>query len=408
MIKQNFITKIEGHGDLEIDFKNETVKLLVHEGERLFEGILVGREANEAHFITPRICGVCPIAHNLASLASLESAYGIKLNKTSQMLRLLMKCGQNIQSHVLHLFFLALPDYLGIDSALDLAKKNRQVLENAIALKGIGDEIAFVSAGRNVHPTTTVIGGFNKIPDEESLRSLLFELEKTEHIVLWALNLISKLPFPELKTDLELVAIKKGKIVSNYSASVGVNKKETISIKNYKENINEEIKSYSTAKFGKLKNKEIMVGSLARLALSKNAEIYKKKYKINFNNPFHNILAQAIELKKYHKMAKNIIKKLLETGQENIIVKPPQNPPLKGIGAVEAPRGGLYHEVHLNENGIITYANIITPTVQNLSSIEKTAADLLRQSKNKSESEKKRLITMLVRAYDPCLSCSAH
>lgn len=400
MIKQNFITKIEGHGDLEIDFKKETVKLLVHEGERLFEGILVGREANEAHWITPRICGVCPIAHNLASLAALESAYGIKLNKTSHMLRLLMKCGQNIQSHVLHLFFLALPDYLGIDSALDLAKKNRQALENAIALKGIGDEIAFISAGRNVHPTTTIIGGFNKIPDEKSLRSLLMELEKTERAVEWALNLISKLPFPNLKTDLELVAIKKGKIVSN--------KGEAISIKNYKENINEEVKNYSTAKFGKLKNREIMVGSLARLALSKKAEIYKKKYKINFNNPFHNILAQAIELKKYHKMAKTIIKKLLEMGNENIIVKPSQNPPLKGVGAVEAPRGGLYHEVYLNENGIITYANIITPTVQNLSSIEKAATDLLRESQNKSENEKKRLITMLIRAYDPCLSCSAH
>lgn len=397
---QNFITKIEGHGELAIDFKNETAKLLVQEGERLFEGILVGREANEAHWITPRICGVCPIAHNLASLAALENAYNIKLNKTSRLLRLLMKCGQNIQSHTLHLFFLALPDYLGIDSALELASKNRRALENAIALKAVGDEIAFVSSGRNVHPTTTIIGGFNKIPDEKMLYSLLTELEKTERAAKWAVNLVSKLPFPNLKTDLELVAIKKGKIVSN--------KGETIDTKSYKENIREEVKNYSTAKFGKLKNKEIMVGALARLALSNNAENYKKKYMLDFSNPFHNILAQAIEIKKYHKLAKKIVNTLLKSKTENIIIKPAKNPPLKGAGTVEAPRGGLYHEIHLNEQGIITYANIITPTVQNLSSIEKSANALLQQTKNKSNKERKKLITMLIRAYDPCLSCSTH
>lgn len=398
---QKFITKIEGHGELEINFKNETAKLLVHEGERLFEGILVGREANEAHWITPRICGVCPIAHNLASLNCLENAYNIKINKTSRLLRLLMKCGQNIQSHVLHLFFLALPDYLGIDSALDLAKKNKKALENAIILKGMGDEIAFVSAGRNVHPTTTVIGGFNKTPDKKDLRNLLDDLQKTAPVTEWALRLVRGIEFPNLKTDLELLAIKKGKIVSN--------KNNTVSVKEYKNNINEEVKNYSTAKFGKFQGREIMVGALARLALNKNAENYKKKYMLDFNNPFHNILAQAIEIKKYHKLAEKIIKKLLEmdtNGDPNVKILNTQA--TAGIGAVEAPRGGLYHEIHLNEKGIITYANIITPTVQNLSSIEKSVNDLLGQTQNKTENERKKLLTMLVRAYDPCLSCSAH
>lgn len=398
---QKFITKIEGHGELEINFKNETAKLLVHEGERLFEGILVGREANEAHWITPRICGVCPIAHNLASLDCLENAYNIKLNKTSRLLRLLMKCGQNIQSHVLHLFFLALPDYLGIDSALDLAKKNKKALENAIALKGIGDEIAFVSAGRNVHPTTTVIGGFNKTPDKKDLRNLLDDLQKTASISEWALRLIRGIKFPNLKTNLELVAIKKGEIVSN--------KNNTVNIKEYKNHINEEVKNYSTAKFGKFQGREIMVGALARLALNKNAENYKKKYMIDFNNPFHNILAQAIEIKKYHKLAEKIVKKLLEMEiNDEPTAKISNIKAAVGIGAVEAPRGGLYHEIHLNEKGIITYANIITPTVQNLSSIEKSANDLLSQTQNKTEHERQKLLTMLVRAYDPCLSCSAH
>src|SRR3989338_5852044 len=166
MLTQKFIAKIEGHGELAADFKNEKARLVTHEGERLFEGILVGRAAEEAYWITPRICGVCPVAHNLASLSAVEDAYGIKVNETTRQLRLLMKCGQNLQSHVLHLFFLALPDYLGTDSGLELETKNPRAFKNALILKNIADKIVYAAGGRNVHPTTTTMGGFNKIPNK--------------------------------------------------------------------------------------------------------------------------------------------------------------------------------------------------------------------------------------------------
>lgn len=202
MTTQKFITKIEGHGELEIDFKNEKAHLLVHEGERLFEGILVGRTAEEAYFITPRICGVCPVAHNLASLAAIEDAYGIKVNETTRLLRMLMKCGQNLQSHILHLFFLALPDYLGIDSGLELETKNPTAFKNALILKDIADKIVYTVGGRNVHPVTTTIGGFHKIPNKDELQVLLNALQKTEKIAKWSAKLSLKLKYPELKTDL--------------------------------------------------------------------------------------------------------------------------------------------------------------------------------------------------------------
>jgi len=400
MITQNFIAKIEGHGELIVDFKNERARLAVHEGERLFEGILVGRTAQEAYWITPRICGVCPVAHNLASLAAIENAYGIEVNETTRLLRLLMKCGQNLQSHILHLFFLALPDYLGVDSGFELEKKNPNVFKNALILKDIADKIIYTVGGRNVHPTTTTMGGFNKIPSKNDLQKLLKFLEKTAKTAKWAAELSCKLEYPALNTDLELVAKKNDKIISN--------KNETISVKNYKENISEEVKNYSTAKFGKFNNREIMVGALARIALSKNSKKIAKKYGLNFNNPFHNIPAQLIEILKYHNLAVKITKKLLIIEMNSEIIKPSLNPLLEGIGAIEAPRGGLYHEIHLNEKGVITYANIITPTVQNLSSIEKSANDLLCQTKNKTEEERKKLLIMLIRAYDPCLSCSTH
>lgn len=401
MITNEFIAKIEGHGSLKVDWSNETVKLHIHEGERLFEGILVGRTAEEAHWITPRICGVCPIAHNLASLRAVEDAYGIKINETSKLLRDLMNCGQMIQSHVLHLFFLVLPDYTGIDRGTELAKKDPQSFAKALALKEAGDEIAYTVAGRNVHPTTTAIGGFHKIPSKNDLEKLLEKLEETKENVEWTAEFFSKIKYPELKVDLEMVAQSEDKIVSNKIGSVP--------IKEYKENIEEELREYSTAKFGRFQNREMMVGSLARLAVDGK----KEKYDLDFQNPFHNNIAQAIEIAKFHKQAMEIIEKLLNMEMDasvstSDVGEKTSDVLRRGIGAVEAPRGGLYHEIHLNENGIIIYANIITPTVQNLTSIEKSCQALIDQTKGQEQKGRERLLNMLVRAYDPCITCSVH
>lgn len=399
-----FIAKIEGHGSLKIDWDKNSVKLHVDEGERLFEGILVGRTAEEAHWITPRICGVCPIAHNLASLNAIENALGIKISETSKLLRDLMKCGQIIQSHVLHLFFLTLPDYIGLDQGIELAKKEPKLFKQALGLKEMADEIAYVVAGRNVHPTTTAIGGFRKAPAKKDLEKLLEKIRETKESAEWTAKFFSELKYPELKVDLELVAQIDGKIVSNKTTPSVGGETLGVDIKEYKQNLEEELRDYSTAKFGKFQNREIMVGALARLSFNKN-----NNYKINFNNPFHNNIAQAIEILEFTKQAEEIIEKLLLT---DLKVEPlrTQGSTLTGagIGAIEAPRGGLYHEIHLDRKRIITYANIITPTVQNLTSIEKSAQSLLEQTKNLEIKQRGRLLNMLVRAYDPCITCSVH
>ena len=402
-MNQEFIAKIEGHGSLGIDWKKNRVKLNVFEGERLFEGMLVGRTAEEMHWITPRICGVCPTAHNLASLNALENALGIKPNQTTILLRDLMQCGQMIQSHALHLFFLSLPDYLGIDRGTELAKKNPEAFKNALALKEVSDDIVQMVGGRIVHPTTTTIGGFHKIPTKAILKKLLKKLEKSETAARATIDLAAGLDYPKLKVDLDLVAQKDDSIMAVSSINIKGRKKS--SIQNYKQDIEEEVKNYSTAKFGKYKGEEMLVGALARLAVYGN---YDKKHKIDFANPFHNNFAQAIEVGIYHQKAQGIIKELLEIELEPEIKKPSPNPPLNGIGFTEAPRGGLYHEIHLDDRRIIIEANIITPTVQNLTSIEKSVQALLNQTKNRPRKEMERLINMLIRAYDPCITCSVH
>ncbi|PIQ69405.1 MAG: hypothetical protein COY22_01510 [Candidatus Tagabacteria bacterium CG_4_10_14_0_2_um_filter_40_13] len=401
MLSNEFIAKIEGHGAIHIDWDKNEAKLKVLEGERLFEGMLEGRTAEEAHWITPRICGVCPIAHNLASVMACEDAFDVKPHQTTILLRKLMLAGQMIQSHFLHLFFLALPDYVGIDRGTELNQKDPKSFKMALILKKVSDEIVHTVAGRNVHPTTTTIGGFHKIPKKSALKELLEMLKKTKTAAKNTVKLFSGLNYPQLKVNLELVSQKEDQIVSNKNA-------DSSSIKNYKKDIEETIKEGSTAKFGKYKNREIMVGALARLAHLDT----EKKSGPDYQNPFHNNLAQAVEIDLYHNQSQEIIEQLLRDGLKDTIAPKPinftQNKPFIGIGAVEAPRGGLYHEFHFDNKGIITYANIITPTVQNLTSIEKSANALLEQFKNETQEKKKKLLEMLVRAYDPCITCATH
>ncbi len=396
MISNEFIAKIEGHGNLKVDWQKNKVNLVVEEGERLFEGLLINRPAEDAYWVTPRICGVCPIAHNLASLNALEKAANIILPEPIQLLRELMQCAQMIQSHSLHLFFLSLPDYLGIDRGTELKNKNPQAFKKALALKELADNLAIVSAGRNVHPTTPALGGFNKLPTKNELTKILKQLEQTQSIIEWLVNFCTKLDYPKLTVDLELVAIKDGKIYSSCGNVVPVD--------DYKENIQEEIRELSTAKFSQFKGRAVMVGALARLYFE------KINYPLDFKNPFHNNLAQAIEIKLYHQKAQKIIEKLLTFYLKQYLKRPEikWGSNNKGIGAVEAPRGGLYHEIHINEKGLITYINIITPTVQNLTSIEKTAQALIEQHVEKSQTEKEQLLKMLGRAYDPCITCAVH
>lgn len=412
MIKNEFIAKIEGHGSLDIDLAKKKAELRVLEGERLFEGILVDRPAKDAPWITARICGVCPIAHNLASLKAVEAAFGIVPNKTTILLRKLMVASQIIQSHTLHLFFLALPDYLGLDSGLELTKKNPEAFKAALALKGVSDEISYAVAGREVHPTTTITGGFYKIPDKKALKDLLKKLDANIDFALTAVNVCRKIKYPKYNVELEFVSQTDKKDYPGYESTGIVSGKNDYSpIKNYKDDIQEEIRKNSTAKFSKYKKREVMVGALARLATHGDylVSVCRKYLKeIDFKNPFYNNFAQAVEILEFYKRAQEIIGILLKEELDPRIVSPVNHPPLKGIGAVEAPRGGLYHEIHLDDKGKIIFANIITPTVQNLTSMEKSAQAVLNQSPKISSAEAQKLIEMLIRAYDPCITCAVH
>jgi coenzyme F420-reducing hydrogenase alpha subunit len=419
MANESFIAKIEGHGNLHLDWDKNKVWLEVEEGERLFEAMVVGRPAKDLAWITPRICGVCPIAHNLAALKALEGAFNSRLSGSTILLRRLLLAAQILQSHTLHLYFLALPDYLGIDSGVELAKTHPTHFKEALELKRVSDLLADSIGGRGIHPTATAIGGFKKAPPKNRLEGLKAEVERLLEPAEKTVKLFSSLKYPEAKTDLTFLSLTSSTDYDVYdikhiSSSKGAGGK----ISDYRKLINEEIRAYSTAKFGKYSGKIVTVGALSRLNLSGNLlsgkakQLYKSS-NIDFKNPYHNNLAQAVEIYIFAQEAAELLDQLVKDGideTKTLVTNEDFKPgkAVRGIGALEAPRGGLYYEVGIDSEGLITDCNIIPPTVQNLPSMEESAKTILSQQKNSSKERTEELLEMLIRAYDPCITCSVH
>lgn len=418
-----YITKIEGHGVLNIHFKECKARLEVSEGERLFEAVLLGQDASKAPFITSRICGVCPTAHNLASIKAVENGLGIEIDETTAELRNLMLSGQIIFSHLLHLFFLVLPDYYQVPSALDIAQKFPAEYHIALNLKRLSDKLLTVIGGRPIHPTLTTVGGFLKYPAKGDLITLREDIDEVIDEAQDFVKIFGKISLPHVERSAEYLALDNGRY-ELYEGDVRSSKGMKFSPLDYKSHIKEKVKDYSTAKFGSLSNDDsFIVGALARITLhgydklnpkarALFKEIAKTEFSAKEHNPFNNIFSQAIELMHFLEESAKIIDRLLSNISEQapkITISKPSKLTW-GIGAVEAPRGTLYHAYEINTDGKISNADIVTPTVQNLTSVEEDAENLLKtlQLDQKSQNICVKELEMLIRAYDPCITCSVH
>lgn len=412
----HYICKIEGHGKLKLNFKSGTAKLHIDEGERLFEKLLVGRNYLDAPFITARICGVCPTAHTLASIEAIEDVFGIRPTDNIISLRKILLAGQIAQSHALHLYFLAAPDYLDVVNALELHKKNPEIYHNALALKKLGDQIVELVGGRSVHPTTPTVGGFLSVPKLTDLNALSKEIKAHLHIALDTVELFTSLKYPKLKRKTEYLATQSEGKLSYYNTDTLVSSDGLKTpIENYPYAFSEEVRDYSPAKYGIRDGHGFMVGALARLSLDhdhlhpKAAYAYNQIYQGSFPtyNSFHNNIAQAIEIVHLFEEVMIEVESLAKT------IKNPMKVPYRvkggqGFGAIEAPRGTLYHGIKLDDRGTIELYDIVPPTVQNLTNLEEDANEIMKDNPNMNEEKLTKLIEMLIRAYDPCITCAVH
>jgi sulfhydrogenase subunit alpha len=205
------LARVEGEGAMHVRVTGghvDHVELRIYEPPRYFESILRGRSHLEPPDITARICGICPVAYQLSACNAIEDACGVTVPDPIRQLRRLLYCGEWIESHVLHVFLLHAPDFLGYASALDMAADHRDLVETALRLRKLGNTILEVIGGRAIHPVNVRLGGFHRAPTRGELDALRGELEWAVDAAVGATRLVAGFDFPELVQDHVHVALR--------------------------------------------------------------------------------------------------------------------------------------------------------------------------------------------------------
>jgi len=413
------LTRVEGHGNIHIKVRNG--KLLdarweVVETPRFFEAILAGKNWESAPVLTSRICGICSIGHTLASIRAVENAFAIVPSSQTAKLRLLLKHMETLQSHVLHLCFLVLPDFMGAGSVFPLIKSHPELVQLAARMKKLANDACDCIGGRRMHPTRTVVGGFTKLPEKQQLQDLSRNLKDASKDLITVAELFLGFELPDFERETEFVSLKGTDsypfIGGNLISSDGVDMKES----DYKKMTNEYMVEQSTSKWCRLSRDSFAVGALARVNnnfefLHTDAKEIARGFGLtppNYN-PYMNNVAQLIECVHIVNDSISMINELLDSEY----TEPRQKvKPKKGIGvsAVEVPRGILYHCYEFDAKGMIVKSDCVIPTGQNHANIQHDLEALVKTYAVQGSNDKdiELLSAMLVRAYDPCISCSVH
>lgn len=424
-IKIHHLTRVEGHGNIVVNMKDgvlETCMLEIVEPPRYFEAMLRGRSWLESHMITSRICGICSIGHVTASVQATEDALGLKLSEQDTLLRRLILHGETLQSHVLHVYFLVAPDLLKAPSVFPLAATHTDVILRALRMKKNANYMCDQLVGRTIHPIAIVPGGYTQLPTKEMLlaikKMLVDEFVPDAEQTFETLKALAP-GLPAFDRETEYIALKNDSEYAFYEGDICSTDTGRTDKHNYRKMTNEFCVQHSSSKHCKVNRSSYMVGALARYnnnpdRLHPMAQSIADGLglKAPCHNTFMNNVAQFVEAVHAVEDSLKIIDTLLERGIEN---KPAPreinfNGGGTGVGAVEVPRGILYHEYTYNNKGQVTAANCIIPTGQNLANMEDDMRKIVPEmvEAGKSEEEISFTLEMLIRAYDPCISCSVH
>ncbi len=417
-VNVHHVTRVEGHGDIVVDVKNGEIKecrFEVVEAPRFFEAFVRGRPYYELSHITSRICGICSVGHATTSLRTTEKALGVEPSEQTVLLRKLNFHGEMIDSHVLHTYYLVAPDFFGVGSVIPLVETHREVVERALRIKKLSGDLCAMVGGRHTHPCAMTVGGFTHLPTEAELRDMQARLVDARADMDETIALFATLPWPEFERETEYVSLKKDDEYAFIDGRVVTTDGFSYPIEDYRRVTNEWCVPFSTAKWTRHNRESYMVGALARFnnnfdQLHPRAKEAAAKLGLRpiCTNPFLNSAAQAVEMVHCVEDSIAIIDELLTRGIQ------PEAPPAvdvragEGVGSCDVPRGILFHNYVYDENGICTEANCVIPTNQNMANLNADMQALLPQILDRPQEEIRLMLEMLVRAYDPCISCSAH
>lgn len=416
-INIHHITRVEGHGNIVLNIKEgriEELRLEIVESPRFFELMLIGRHISEAPHITSRICGICAISHATASLKGCEAALGITPSTAVTLLRKILVHAEILQSHILHLYLLVAPDFFNAGSVIPLARSHPEVVKRGLRLKKAANEICRILVGRHVHPISMTIGGFTKAPSKKDLSEVRRVIEDAIPDMEETVNLFAGIAAPEFSRETRYCSLKDDEEYALYGGNLYSKDVPVTEPSAYREFITEDVIEYSTAKHVKSDGKSIMVGALARLnnnysQISAEAKDAAKRLGLTFpcTNSFMNNAAQVVEC--VHSLYDSLsLLDLLSADSTDTLAGDVVVREGLGVGIVEAPRGTLYHEYGTDDKGIIRSVNCIIPTGQNLLNIENDIRAMVPAILDLPKNEIEKRLEMLVRAYDPCISCSTH
>ncbi|GAP22920.1 Ni/Fe hydrogenase subunit alpha [Leptolinea tardivitalis] len=440
------VTRIEGHAKVTIhlDEKGDVSHAYLHVNEfRGFEKFCEGRMVFEMPYITPRICGICPVSHHLAAAKAGDAVMGTPPPRPASLLRELMHMGQIVQSHGMHFFELAGPDLLlgfdadpAIRNVVGVIGANPELALKAVNLRKWGQEIISILGGRRIHPLFAVPGGVNKSLKPAEREAILKDLDAQIETTKIGLQIIKDWAAAN-KEDIDkfavfptgyfgLVTPKNG--LELFEGKIRLLDKsgkqlELFEGKNYLDYIAEHVENWSYLKFPYYKrlgypDGVYRVGPLGRLNIADvietpmaNEELKLFK-QINNGKPVENTLhyhyARLIETL----FAIERIRILLDDPDifSTDIMNTKKNFQGVGVGVIEAPRGTLIHHYWANENGQLEKVNLIVSTGHNNWAMS-NAVDSVAKTYISGQQVREGLLNRVeaaVRAHDPCLSCSTH
>jgi len=349
----------------------------------------------------------------MSAVQAIETIFGTEISPWIRDMRRVFYCGEWLQSHSLHIHLLAAPDFLGYDSAPQLARDHADVVRRGLHLQELGNQLIRLFGGRSVHPIGVRVGGFHRAPSEAEVANLLARLQdalpQARDLIAWT----ASLSLPEDEQDFYNVALRhraeypmvEGQIVSNQGLDIGID--------DYEEHFEEFHAPYSTALHSLLHGKPYLVGPLARLNLNlerlpATVRDVAGGTRIHFpsRNVFHSIVARAIEACFALEEAIRLLASYRLPDTPFVQVNPRAG---VGIGCTEAPRGILWHRYETDDAGQIIRARIVPPTSQNQARIEEDLRASLINFGLQHEDDALRLhAETVIRNYDPCISCATH
>ncbi len=417
-IAVDYVARVEGEGALAVRISGravEAVELNIFEPPRFFEAFLRGRDFAEAPDITARICGICPVAYQMSACHALERALGMRVDGPIRDLRRLLYCGEWIESHVLHIYLLHAPDFLGYPDALRLARDHPEAVKRGLRLKQVGNRLMELLGGRAIHPINVRIGGFYRVPSREELFAFRPQLEEALALAEATVRWVADFPFPDDEEEYDFVSLRhpdeypmnEGEVVSSSGVRLPVDR--------YEEVFEERQVPYSTALHSVRRGGgAYLVGPLARFALNQDrlsprARVLAREAGVlgPVRNPYRSIVVRAIEVVLAVEEALRLIDGYRPPDRP---FAPPPPLPASAAGAAitEAPRGMLYHRYRLGAGGRIDEAKIVAPTSQNQGRIEEDVRHLVERSLDLDDAALGDRCEKAIRNHDPCISCATH